>query len=80
MLHSVFGIRWVFGTWAVIKDVEGGTCASTVPLLYSFCLVVVVIYWIGFVFGVIGLVQVIFGRKIRDSAQATLEKVRDNPS
>lgn len=56
-------------------DREGNKCSSTVPLLYSFCLALVVIYWLGFFFGVVGLIRVIFGSKIQSSAEATVEKV-----
>ena len=58
-------------------DREGNKCASTVPLLYSFCLALVAIYWIGFLFGIVGLVRVVFGSRIKSGAEATVEKVSD---
>lgn len=67
--------RWIVGTWAVAMDRIGNTCSSTVPLLYSFCLALVVIYWVGVFFGVVGLIRLIFGTKIQSGAQATVEKV-----
>jgi len=67
--------RWIFGTWAVAMDREGNTCAATVPLLYSFCFALVIIYWIGFFFGLVGLIRLIFGQRIQSGAQATVEKV-----
>ncbi|CAM9466606.1 unnamed protein product [Scytosiphon promiscuus] len=55
-------------------DREGNKCEQTVPLLYSFCLVLVVVYWVGFFFGVVGLIKVLFGNKIQSGAKATLDK------
>eukprot|EP00903_Cladosiphon_okamuranus_P020992 g19284.t1 len=74
LLFVMSMIIWIFGTWAVAMDREGNKCSSTVPLLYSFCLALVVIYWIGFFFGVVGLIRVMFGSKIQSSAEATVEK------
>lgn len=67
--------RWIVGTWAIAKDLEGNKCATTVPLLYSFCLALVVIYWIGVFFGIVGLIRVVFGSRIQSGAEATVEKV-----
>lgn len=74
-VRAAGGIRWVFGTWAVAMDREGNKCAQTVPLLYSFCVALVVVYWVGFFFGVVGLTKVLFGKRIQSGAKATIEKV-----
>ncbi|CAN0150036.1 unnamed protein product [Pylaiella littoralis] len=74
LLFILSAIIWIFGTWAVAKDIEGRICSSTVPLLYSFCLALVVIYWVGVLYGAVGLIRVLFGKKIKSGAQATVEK------
>lgn len=73
--------RWILGTWAVVKGMEGNVCPATNPVLYSFSLFLVVAYWLGFLFGAIALVGTLFGKQIKSKAQASLEKVRsvDDP-
>ena len=67
--------RWVFGTWAVAKDVEGGSCSTTVPVLYYYSVVLVVVYWIGVMFGGVELVGTMCGDRIKTGAQSSLAKV-----
>ncbi|CAM9677900.1 unnamed protein product [Ectocarpus sp. 12 AP-2014] len=74
LLFSMSMAIWIFGTWAIAKDRVGNSCANEVPLLYSFCLSLVAIYWVGVVFGAVGLIKVLFGKKIQSGAQATVEK------
>ncbi|CAM9410780.1 unnamed protein product, partial [Ectocarpus sp. 13 AM-2016] len=74
LLFSMSMAIWIFGTWAIAKDRVGNSCANEVPLLYSFCVALVAIYWVGVVFGAVGLIKVLFGKKIQSGAQATVEK------
>ncbi|CAM9953351.1 unnamed protein product [Ectocarpus sp. 12 AP-2014] len=74
LLFSMSMAIWIFGTWAIAQDRVGNSCANEVPLLYSFCVALVAIYWVGVVFGAVGLIKVLFGKKIQSGAQATVEK------
>ncbi|CAM9373371.1 unnamed protein product [Choristocarpus tenellus] len=67
---------WTLGTWAVAKDLEGQTCRTSNPVLYSFSMFLVITYWVGIFFGVVALVRITCGKKIISGAQAQVEKAK----
>lgn len=53
-------ISWGFGTWAILKDTLGNKCASTVPSLYLFSVVITAIYWVGVLLGLVAFMTKLF--------------------
>ncbi|CAM9248967.1 unnamed protein product [Discosporangium mesarthrocarpum] len=67
---------WILGTWAVAMDVAGQGCRNNNPVLYSFSVCLVTIYWIGVFFGSVGVIRTTCAQRIVSSAQAQLEKAK----
>eukprot|EP01041_Mallomonas_annulata_P002965 gene2965-5819_t len=64
-LYSVLGLAsficWSIGSFYMTNSIF---CAETAPALYSFCLFIVVVYWIGFFIVIFYVIKINFGQAI----------------